>query len=262
MLGKSTRKSLLEHKWLATLKKDSNMYQTKTRIKRSCVLGINDLTLIANEVHDEFQDQIFTENRIYQLFSSLLKIKRKSGITTTMGVSKYPETNTGEIDSRRANIAPMMVEVGAEYFTTNFNQIFNELPSLYRPSIRQLEESVKICNDISKKVELDEISEKAKKDKLTYLFKWNEIGGKKFERFLAGETELPYEVSKVRSPSKSTFLCDFGLPNYDYGLRVKIGIAAKKDAASIVLTNQSNGKECMKINLIVKEVHGNLYLYR
>jgi hypothetical protein len=74
MLSKSMRKRLNEHDLLWIEKHDSNPSQTWQRLKRHSITAINDLTLLANKLPEDKQEEIFSPNRIEDLIAQIIYI--------------------------------------------------------------------------------------------------------------------------------------------------------------------------------------------
>ena len=79
MLGKSTRKRILEGKVLDQV----NPYQGLKRIERVSKLTIEDLTLVAEKMDEKQLQEIFTEEKLDPLIRALLNPKNKRAIEIT-----------------------------------------------------------------------------------------------------------------------------------------------------------------------------------
>ncbi len=73
MLGKTTRKRILEKKMLD----QANPYQDLKRIREKCNLAIKDLTLVAKKLDEKQLEEIFTSEKLARLMEAILQPKSK-----------------------------------------------------------------------------------------------------------------------------------------------------------------------------------------
>ena len=93
-----------------------------------------------------------------------------------------------------------------------------ETPALAETNIQLLKQTIKICKDIERRVELLELKSKGTKVELEYLFNWNKIPGPdkiKLDRFMGKEigiTPTPYKISDVKkSKNDNELSCPYCL---------------------------------------------------
>jgi len=84
MLGKATRKRILENKVLD----QANSYQGLKRIERISDLAIKDLTLVAERMDEKQLQEIFTEEKLGPLIQALSNPKNKRTIDIAEMLSK------------------------------------------------------------------------------------------------------------------------------------------------------------------------------
>ena len=60
---KEMRKRLIEHKWVDLVKKESNPYQTWTRVSGKAERALEDMVLLTRRLPNDKQELIFTYSR-------------------------------------------------------------------------------------------------------------------------------------------------------------------------------------------------------
>ena len=150
MLSKSMRKKLFERNWLNIEKQDSNPSQFWRRLKDQSITAINDLILLANKLPEDKQREIFSPPRIEALLAQILDLGE-------LGLSNK------DFNSRKSEIAARLVKRGIDL---NVNQYVNssiDTPSLIKPTLDHLRQTVSICDDISYNMKLKNIEEEESK---------------------------------------------------------------------------------------------------
>jgi hypothetical protein len=137
LLGKPLRRRLSEHNWLDAIRTDSNRYQTWARLRKSANLALDDLSLLAERLPNEKQEEIFTYQRVHAL---------------TKNIIWQPtwETNHDERDFRRTYLA---AEIAEECITKCIKQYKKIEPDevLAMPLLDKLQESIAACKHIAQK---------------------------------------------------------------------------------------------------------------
>ncbi|MGB7632385.1 MAG: hypothetical protein WBL68_01550 [Nitrososphaeraceae archaeon] len=162
MLSKSMRKKLNEHNWLWIEKQDSNPSQTWQRLKKLSVTAINDLTLLANKLPEDKQEEIFSPNRVEDLIAQIIYI----------GFFSQSHEN---FNSRKSEIAARLIKRGIDLSINQYMNSSPETPSLIKPTLDHLNQTVDICSDISYKMKLKNIDEEVEGSEYRYLFSWNNM---------------------------------------------------------------------------------------
>ena len=162
MLSKSMRKKLNEHNWLWIEKQDSNPSQTWQRLKKLSVTAINDLTLLANKLSEDKQVEIFAPSRVEDLITQIIYI----------GFFSQSHEN---FNSRKSEIAARLIKRGIDLSINQYVNSSPETPSLIKPTLDHLNQTVDICSDISYKMKLKNIDEEAEGSEYRYLFSWNNM---------------------------------------------------------------------------------------
>jgi hypothetical protein len=248
------RKKILEHDWLEIEKQESNPTQTWHRLRQMTIRAIDDLTLLAEKLPEDKQKEIFTHSRIKGLITELLYGGRARTYSK-------PDTST----PRRAQLAAMLVGEGAGLNSRQFNLLNRDTPSLVEPTNNHLRQAVRICNDISRKLELIRIDEEAEQNEINYLFSWGRmwsIEKHRLEEFIFNETgediiEIP--LSRPITWDEKKFECTFsafekGAESLDSEINVRTISITMNDTntQAEVLIFDSNQNIIYKKELLVK----------
>ena len=162
MLSKPMRKKLKEHNWLQIEKLDSNPSQTWQRLKKHSVTAIYDLTLLANKLPEDKQEEIFSPSRVEDLITQIIYI----------GFFSQSHEN---FNSRKSEIAARLIKRGIDLSINQYVNSSPETPSLIKPTLDHLNQAVDICSDISYKMKLKNIDEEVESSEYRYLFSWNNM---------------------------------------------------------------------------------------
>ena len=92
-----------------------------------------------------------------------------------LGASEPSLDNSNIHNSRRLQLAAMLVEVGMKVCIEEYQTKIEQDSVLNDLTINHLSKARDICNAISFKVRLPQVQEEANKANLTYLFNWNRI---------------------------------------------------------------------------------------
>src|SRR5918996_3441948 len=160
MLSKSMRKKLNEHSWLWIEKQESNPSQTWQRLKKQSVTAIYDLTLLANKLPEDKQEEIFSPNRIEDLIAQIIYIG-------------FFSQSHESFNSRKSEIASRLIKRGIDLNIEQYVNSSPETPSLIKPTLDHLKQTVDICSDISYKMRLRNIEVKG--SEYQYLFSWENM---------------------------------------------------------------------------------------
>ena len=162
MLSKSMRKKLNEHNWLWIEKQDSNPSQTWQRLKKLSVTAINDLTLLANKLPEDKQEGIFSSSRVEDLITQII-------------YTGFFSQSHENFNSRKSEIAARLIKRGIDLSINQYVNSSPETPSLIKPTLDHLNQTVDICSDISYKMKLKNIDEEVEGSEYQYLFSWNNM---------------------------------------------------------------------------------------
>jgi hypothetical protein len=246
MFKNDIRKKLLKHKWVGIMNDSKNPTQSWHRIRTQAVRGLNDLTLLAENLPDEKQGEIFDTNKIFSFMNAILLNTRPS---------------------RRTALAKTMVMLGIRECTSQYKLLMEETPDLGEPIISHLRQSVAICADIAHRSELMERDINADKQGMAYLFEWNTIiknttkYAGRFVKFLAREVDSPVSIGSLELSNdgksiRGTFNTDYDLESYwsfilELNDETNIGFKVFDE----------NGNERASKNLIVKKDGDSIFVY-
>jgi hypothetical protein len=205
MLSKQMRKKLNEHSWLWIEKQESNPSQTWQRLKKQSVTAINDLTLLANKLPEDKQEEIFSPNRIEDLIAQIIHI----------GFFSQSHEN---FNSRKSEIASRLTKRGIDLNIDQYVNSSPETPSLIKPTLDHLKQTVDICSDISYKMRLRNIDEEVKGSEYQYLFSWKNMLTREKNRLisliLSNSFNFDTDILKVEDKGKRRVI-DFGIDTGD-----------------------------------------------
>src|SRR5919106_385307 len=253
MLSKQMRKKLNEHSWLWIEKQESNPSQTWQRLKKQSVTAINDLTLLANKLPEDKQEEIFSPNRIEDLIAQIIHI----------GFFSQSHEN---FNSRKPEIAARLIKRGIDLNIEQYVNSSPETPSLIKPTLDHLKQTVDICSDISYKMRLRNIEEEVKGSEYQYLFSWKNMLTREKNRLisliLSNSFNFDTDILKVEDKGKRRVI-DFGIDTGDSKnipqgtLRLAINNTYTRAEACIFdVHHQIVWKDELLVKEIVKD-HGN-----
>ncbi len=135
MIGKPLRKKLFNHNWLDATRTDSNRSQTWARLRSHVNLALDDLSLLAEHLPNDKQEEIFTYQRVHPLIKKIL-------------FQPIWETDHDDRDFRRTYLA---AEIAEECITKCIKQYKKIEPNeiLTKPVVEKLQEAMEICNQIA-----------------------------------------------------------------------------------------------------------------
>src|SRR5215208_2222819 len=141
------------------------------RLRDMAVRAIDDLVILTQKLPEDKQKEIFSPRKINEFITYIL----------CLGDSyPYPDV----FNSRKAELAAKLVERGISLNSYQYRILNSDTPSLVEPTINHLKQSISICKDISRKVELKKIEEEAEQTETVYLFSWNKMLSKEKQRLL------------------------------------------------------------------------------
>ena len=207
MLSQPLRKKLYERDWLEIEKQDSNPSQTWRRLRDQSITAISDLILLANKLPEDKQKEIFSPTRIEALIVQILHI----GI--------FSQSHK-DFNSRKSEIAARLIKRGIDL---NVNQYVNsspDTPSLIKPTLDHLRQTINICNDISYKIKLKNIDEEVEESNYQYLFSWNNMltrEGDRLTSFILSKTGDDFIAQILNTQDKGNHrrVIDFGVDTGD-----------------------------------------------
>ena len=202
MLSKQLRKNLSERNWLNIERQESNPSQTWLRLKKQSITAINDLILLANKLPEDKQKEIFSPARVEALVVQILYL----GI--------FSQSHK-DFNSRKSEIAARLIKRGIDL---NINQYVNsspDTPSLIKPTLDHLRQTVDICNDISYKMKLNSIDEEMEGSEYRYLFSWKNMLTREESRlisFILSKTGDDFaQIINVQNKGNNRRVIDFGV---------------------------------------------------
>jgi hypothetical protein len=293
LLHKHHRKQLEELNWLQIEKKDSNPRMRLRRHKMSSITAINDLSLIAHKLPEDTVAEIFTYDRVKKLIGSVLSREDSPDHLDTVGSS--------DLNSRRTYLAALLVEEGIKICIEKYLAQNRETPILTEATVGQLNQAIKICNEIAYMVDLP--MRREREDNLQYQFNWNRVPGPdedKFVKFIEDIFGSIYENFKddgvdtyITTKNESVFKVSLQEINEQYSASDKEfeAIAASKRASEIKLEildpdsgiiayfslilrfstktvnleykrYRSKAIQLDTTNVVVKQDYGNFYIYK
>ena len=200
------RKRISERNWLDIEKQDSNPSQLWRRLKEESITAINDLILLANRLPDDKQREIFSPTRVEDLITQIIYI----------GFFSQSHEN---FNSRKSEIAARLIKRGIDLIINQYMNTSSETPSLIKPTLDHLNQSVDICNDISYKMKLKNIDEELKGLEYQYLFSWNNMLTREKNRlinFILSKTgDFISNIFKVKKDKGDRRVIDFGIDTGD-----------------------------------------------
>jgi hypothetical protein len=206
MLTQPMRKKISERNWLDIEKQDSNPSQLWRRLKEESITAINDLILLANRLPDDKQREIFSPTRVEDLITQIIYI----------GFFSQSHEN---FNSRKSEIAARLIKRGIDLIINQYMNTSSETPSLIKPTLDHLNQSVDICNDISYKMKLKNIDEELKGLEYQYLFSWNNMLTREKNRlinFILSKTgDFISNIFKVKKDKGDRRVIDFGIDTGD-----------------------------------------------
>lgn len=252
MLDARTRRHLKEHKFLNLKNNVSNPSQKLKRLANASKSGIEDLTLIAGETPERFQEEVFTSKKINLLIDKILQLESN--------LFKRPSVN--RTDARRAKFSAMLVNKGIRFLKLQYNFLEQDSPGLADIVLGQLTHVATICNEIADKVELLSMTSVADKTKLEYLFNWKNVDekNKKLWNYLYGELSEPFDIARIRRSRDNRSLKFDLISEYKVLIAsVRISLSSEEDRAMLVI---SNATDKIERELTVRWENDELYLFK
>ena len=137
LLGKGLRKKLSRQNWLDATKSDSNKYQTWARLRAQANLALNDLSLLAEHLTNDQQEQVFGYERVYPFIKKILN-------------QPLWDRNHDKTDARRTYLAAEIAEECITKCIKQYKKIERD-DVLARPLLDKLQESIEACKHIAQK---------------------------------------------------------------------------------------------------------------
>ena len=202
MLSKSIRKKIFERDWVTIEKRESNPSQFWRRLKNQSITAINDLILLANKLPEDKQGEIFSPTRIEAFVAQILDLGE-------LGLSHK------DFNSRKSEIAARLVKRGIDLNICQYVESSPDTPSLIKPTLNHLRQTVNICDDISYKMKLKNIEEKEEGSKYRYLFSWNNMLTREKDRLMSlivSKTgDYFAEIRNVQDKENNKRIIEFGI---------------------------------------------------
>jgi hypothetical protein len=202
MLSKSIRKKIFERDWVTIEKRESNPSQFWRRLKNQSITAINDLILLANKLPEDKQGEIFSPTRIEAFVAQILDLGE-------LGLSHK------DFNSRKSEIAARLVKRGIDLNICQYVESSPDTPSLIKPTLNHLRQTVNICDDISYKMKLKNIEEKEEGSKYRYLFSWNNMLTREKDRLMSlivSKTgDYFAEIRNVQDKKNNKRIIEFGI---------------------------------------------------
>jgi hypothetical protein len=208
MLTKPMRKKISERNWFDIEKQDSNHTQTWQRLKNHSITAINDLILLANRLPEDKQKEIFSPTRIEALIAQILDV----------GILNLSHK---DFNSRKSELAARLIKRGINLNVYQYVNSSSDTPSLIKPTLDHLKQTVSICDDISYKMKLKNIQEEEEVEgsNYQYLFSWNNMLTREENRLInliASKTGEDFDgILNVQNKGNKRRVIDFGIDNGD-----------------------------------------------
>jgi len=263
LLHNETYKRLREQDWLQFVSRDPNPSQTFHRIRTAVDRAFEEIGLLAEKPPDEKQELIFTVDKINNLISKILRMEH-SLLHTLL-----PSSRVRKLDSRRVQISAGIIQDCVHFCQLQLQMLFPESESLIQPTIDQLNQTIRICNDIANKVELNELRNLGKDDNLEFLFNWDKVTTRdkyRLESFLYEETNLPFGVTQLKkSNNGKSITCKITDDNDTqvyYSVKIKINEGtSEKSNANLLLTDLDSNK-VYTTSLVAKKKNETYYIFK
>lgn len=258
MLHNETFKRLREHNWLEIKKNDSNPSQTIHRIKVNAERSVQELGLLADKVPDAIQEDVFTADNMGFLISKILKVGG-------FWVNGVPSSHSGRLEARRTQISARLIKKCTGFCILQIQMLFPETRALLEPTIKQLRQSVAICDDIANQIELKEVRDIGRERNLELLFNWDEItreGNLKLQNYLYTETDLTLGVTNLKkSRNGNSITCKLVLEKkVIYFLQMTLN--EKTNHVDVIITDVDNNNKQYRRKLFVMKQNNINYIYR
>ena len=142
-------------------------------MKDQSIIAIDDISLLARKLPEDTQSEIFNYERIKKLIDAIL--------CNTNNDDNSDGNNAGS-DSRRTYLGALLAQEGIRLCTKAYVEQNRETPILTETTVDQLNQTIKICNEIAYVVDLPK--KKVSKDNLQYLFNWSRVPGPDETKFV------------------------------------------------------------------------------
>lgn len=252
MLKKGTRGQLRKHKWVSLEKTLSNPSQTLKRYKDECIVGLQDIALIAEKIPEGTQDEIFTLSKLQPMIEAILNLK--------FDWTHSPSVN--RLDARRTQLSSMMLTKSIQFLKLQYEFLEHDTPGLARIVLDHLDAAVRISNEISNKVELLSLKNVANRSKLEFLFNWKKVT-KEDERlwsYLSRELGGTFGIDTITRSynDRSLRIKLVGTFGEEYSI-VTIKIIGDTEKAMLEF---SEGSKKIQRELALQTVNDELYVFR
>lgn len=255
------------------------------RHKEHSITAINDLSLIAHKLPENIVSEIFTYDRVKKLMESILSSENSPDHLDTVSSS--------DMNSRRTYLAALLVEEGIKICIEKYVAQNRETPILTEATVGQLKQAIKICNEIAYMVDLP--TRRESENDLEYLFNWSRVPGADESKFvdliesISGpiyknfkDDGISAHETRKNEPLNSSYATAQELQSTGVSQRMSeivLNIIGQYDEVvgrfsfkllfgtkAVTLEYVSyTGKGSMQLDtndIIVKQDHGNYYIYR
>lgn len=233
MLKSNTRSLLKKHNWVSMENKTSNPSQKLKRIKDLSISALDDLELIADKTPEFTQDEIFNSHKLEPMINKILKLD--------FSLSHSPAVN--RLDMRRTQLCAMLLTKSIQFLKLQYQFLEHDTPGLASIVLDELNNAVKIGNEIANKVELLNVRNVASRGNLEYLFNWKKVTNKdeRLWSFLYKELEVPFAIETISRSSNGRILrfkliSEFG----DVFSTVTVTLIGENEKAMLVIEEGSN----------------------
>jgi hypothetical protein len=138
LLGKSLIKKLSERSWEKALEGDSNPTQTWTRTRSKAERALKHLTILANTLPDDKQEQIFSVENVRILLDSILR------------QPVWATSSFDTLDERRSKVAAAIAEIALNKCIDHFKKV-EESEDIRNLVIEHIKASIGLCTGIARK---------------------------------------------------------------------------------------------------------------
>lgn len=249
MLEKATRKKFIEHSWVDIMKRASNSTQTWRRIRDQAIRGLNDLTLLAEKLPDDKQQEIF-DNKMRDLISSILGTNRFVPEEDFFQPPSLQYPANYQLDYRRTKLAATLVNEALDLCIHQLQLLNREMPTQNNITIEQLVTTKKLCDELAYKVHMTKLEADSREESLIYLFTWDEL------KFRGRHRERFAEFLKLVTRSIGLHIDDFKFTNST--ITCKFTIEGFYPGTAYMKRNKDNTTATLSMT-IPEKVNGNFH---
>lgn len=270
MLQKRTFALINKNNWETLEKEYSNPYEFHKRIRDGSNKVLNELSVLAEKLPEKIQSEVFNRPSLENLLLSILLIQ---GSRKKRGYNKKSQIE--KMDHRRTELAMISLDASLSHFKYIIEVLYPNTPSINRHIIKQLEDCITICKEITDLVENFDNEQQGEKEKLEYLFCWEKISASEGKR-LKFLLDIPVDealflgnIGHIENIQSKNYLISCNLVSdeeisdeYDFEpIEVEIKLDFPEKNTATISYKHVEGEELIK-RLVVKKRNGCHYVYR